>query len=466
MGPLPQLKDEEGFALLEVIVSAALLAVMVIAVFTTFDVTNRVSARDKMRAVAASLAQDEQERLRSMPVRLLSSTMADKGAIAAPTSPYSVDKVPYKITSTVSWLRDDTQSTSCTTNGAAADYMKIVTTVAPTANSFATKPVTVSSVVTPPGGAFGAGQGSYALTVVGADGNGKSGVNVSLSGVGAGVTRVTDTAGCAFFGYQPVGNYTATVAYPGYVDRDGNTTATVPATIAAEAMSTASVKYDAAGSITTNFVTQKLAADGSLPTTNNATDFVTSKSRYVTLANSGMSAAKQPGSATAASASFTNASLFPFSDGYAIYAGNCTGARPTTQIPAIGSRPAAPVNQVATAAGATVNVLVPAISFTVLKSGTDPTKNQLQNAKVRLTPTSTGCAGTFDLGGPGAVTQANGRVADPGTPFGTYSYCVQGDLGDGQGNRFKKSVIDIDDTGAAGAKVVVSLAGASKGTCP
>ena len=64
------------------------------------------------------------------------------------------------------------------------------------------------------------------------------------------------------------------------------------------------------------------------------------------------------------------------------------------------------------------------------------------------------------------MTQANGRVTDPGTPFGTYSYCVQGDLGDGQGNRFKKSAVDIDNTGAGGAKVVVSLLGAAKGTCP
>jgi hypothetical protein len=438
---------------------------MVIAVFTTFDVTNRVSAQDKTRAVAASLAQDEQERLRSIPTRLLSSTMADKGDLAAPSSPYTVDKVGYTITSRVQWLRDDTQSTSCTTNGAAADYMKIVTTVSPPA-SIGTRPVTVSSVIAPPGGAFGAGQGSYALTVVGADGAGRPGMNASLSGVGAGATRTTDSSGCAFFGYQPVGNSTATVAFPGYVDRDGNATATVSASIAAEAMSTGSVKYDVAGSITTKFVTQKLASDGSIPATTNPTDFVASTSRYLTLANSGMTAAKQKGSATAASSTFTNSSLFPFSDGYAIYAGNCAGARPTTQIAAAGSRPAAPVNQVATTAGATVNVLVPAISVTVLKSGTDPTKNQLQNAKVRLTPTSTGCAGAFDLGGPGAVTQANGRVTDPGTPFGTYGYCVQGDLGDGKGNRFKKSTVDIDNTGAAGAKVVVSLAGASFGTCP
>ena len=177
------------------------------------------------------------------------------------------------------------------------------------------------------------------------------------------------------------------MSYPGYVDPDGNTTATVPATIAPEAVSTATFKYDAAGSRTTKFVTQKLAADGSLPTTNTATDFVAAKSRYVTLANSGMSAAKQPELGDRRVGELRGHPLFPFSDGYAIYAGNCNGARPTTQIPATGARPAAPVNQVATAAGATVNVLAPAISFTVLKSGTDPTTNQLQNAKVRLTPT-------------------------------------------------------------------------------
>ena len=115
MGPLPQLKDEEGFALLEVIVSAALLAVMVIAVFTTFDVDEpRLGRGTGSRAVAASLAQDEQERLRSMPVRLTSRRWPTWARQARPDEPRHRRQGHHKITSTVSWLRDDTQSATCT----------------------------------------------------------------------------------------------------------------------------------------------------------------------------------------------------------------------------------------------------------------------------------------------------------------------------------------------------------------
>jgi len=457
----PQLQHEDGFALLEAIVSAALLAVMVIAVFTTFDVTSRVSAQDKARAVAASLVQDEQERLRAMPPRILSSTMADQGTIAAPSSPYTVDKVPYTISSRVEWLRDDAQVRSCTSNGAAADYMRIVSTVSAPA-TIGIKPVTVSSVVTPSGGAFGAGEGSLAATIVGADGAGKPGIAVALSGAGAGASRTTDENGCAFFGYQPVGNYTTTASAVGHVDVDGNPTASAATPIAAEAMSTVSLRYDVARTVTASFVTQHLASDGTLPATTGAGDFTSTKARWVTFANGGMSAPRRVGLATSAAATLSSSTLFPFSDGYAVYAGDCPGARPATTVPSAGARPEAPaqaapgVNQ--------VNVLVPAVSITVTRNGTTP----LGNAKIRLTPKSSGCAGTFDLGGPGARTQTGtGRVADPGTPFGTYSWCVEGDLGDGQGSRYRTSTADIVN-GADGVRVAtpVNLAGAPLGTCP
>jgi Tfp pilus assembly protein PilV len=458
-----QLEQEDGFALLEVIVSAALLAVMVVAVFTTFDVTNRVSAQDKSRAVAASLAQDEQERLRAMPPRLLSSMMADRGTLAAPKSPYKVDNVSYKIASRVEWLRDSTQVSACTSNGAAADYMRIVSTASAPA-TMGIKPVTVTSVVTPPGGAFGAGEGSLAVTILGADGTPKPNVAVALSGAAGGGSRTTDSAGCAFFGYQPVGSYTTTASAVGYVDVDGNPTASTATPIAPEAMSSASLRYDVARTVTARFVTQKLAGDGTLPTTTAASNITTSSARWLTFANGGMSAPKKVGSATTAASSLPSTPLFPFSDGYAVYAGDCTGARPATTLAASGARPEAPAQAAPGVAG--VDVLVPAISLTVVTTGTDPTRNQLANAKIRLTPKTTGCAGTFDLGGPGAKTQSDGRVLDPGVPFGTYSWCVQGDVGDGV-TRAKSSTTDVVNTGAAGVLVgAVALSGAAQGTCP
>ena len=121
----PRHQNEDGFALLEVIISAALLAVMVIAVFTTFDVANKVSGEEKARAVAASIAQREIEFMRSLPFAQL-STLEEKGTEARPDE--QVDNVTYTVTRRASWIPRGTATTSCTAAGT-PDRMKVTSTV-------------------------------------------------------------------------------------------------------------------------------------------------------------------------------------------------------------------------------------------------------------------------------------------------------------------------------------------------
>ena len=58
-------RHQDGFALIEVIVSAAILAVVALAVLSGLDGASASSARERARAVSASLAEQDQERLRS-----------------------------------------------------------------------------------------------------------------------------------------------------------------------------------------------------------------------------------------------------------------------------------------------------------------------------------------------------------------------------------------------------------------
>ena len=58
-------RHQAGFALIEVIVSAAVLAIVALAVFSGIDGATASTARERARAVAASLAEQDQERLRS-----------------------------------------------------------------------------------------------------------------------------------------------------------------------------------------------------------------------------------------------------------------------------------------------------------------------------------------------------------------------------------------------------------------
>ena len=69
--------SESGFALIEVIVSAAVLAIMAMAVLSGIDAASNSSAREKARAVAASLAEQDQERMRAMSVETLRRVKRD-----------------------------------------------------------------------------------------------------------------------------------------------------------------------------------------------------------------------------------------------------------------------------------------------------------------------------------------------------------------------------------------------------
>jgi Tfp pilus assembly protein PilV len=436
-----QLSDEDGFALLEVIISAALLAVMVIAVYTSFDFANRNAASDKSRAVAASLAQADQERLRALPVADLSK-LADQGAQTQPGK--TLDGITYTTTSQADWIADKSQSRTCTSNGAAADYLKIVSTVAAPAAS-RIKPVTLTSVVTPPVGTFGAGQGSLAVSVVGADANPKPGIAVTLNGASSGQTRSTDSTGCAFFGYQPTGAYTAGVAATGYVDPDGNSAPTKAENIASETVSTESFKYDVADDVSVTFDTQTVSASGTLGTSTTG-----ASAKWARFVNSGMAAPRKFGGATPSS-SISATGLFPFTDSYSVYAGDCDGALP-----------ASPATILATASGPpSVVVRVPTLVFGVTKNGAT-----VATPTVKLTATGGGCSGTTTLSAGSSAT--TGRVWDA-LPFGTYNYCAtDGTLkttGTISNSNASGQTFTVDVKTGAGSTGTSNRA-ATSGTCP
>jgi type II secretory pathway pseudopilin PulG len=459
-----QLRDEDGFALLEVIVSAALLAVMVVAVFTTFDVANRVSGQEKARAVAASLAQRELELMRSMPAPTLAE-IANQGPQAPQTK--SVDNVQYAITRSAEWLARGGDATSCNSNKNAADYMKVVSTVSAPAST-GIKPVTLTSVIAPPAGAFGADQGSLAIMVQNAATTAQPGVNVTLSGAGVTASRTTDATGCAFFGEQKVGDYTVTLSAVGMVDPSGNATPSKVETIAPEATTTDTFSYDTAATRTAHFKTQKVDTTGTI-----LNSLVDAKWTSVTFAPSGTAVPfKFPKVATTTpQTTIDGTGLFPFTSAYALYAGSCTGARPA-DAPALAPRPAVPTAALATDPGEAI-VLMPVVNVTVKSS----TGTAVSGAKIYLTAKSGDCAGTtYQLGGTTATTDATGRLATDGAgamPFGGYDLCVV----DATGHRFKEAYAapivtpvtpakGIDNTGPGGYSKTAQLSVTGGSTCP
>src|SRR4051794_12242086 len=157
------LRSERGSFLIETLVGAVLVAVIAVAMLSAFDGANQASGRTKIRAIAGSLAQTDQERMRSMPVSMLNNLRQSQVK--------SVNGVKYDLNSRADWVSDDTSNTDCTANGAAADYMEITSSVSSPTQP-ALRPVVVQSVVTPAPGTLGSNQGSLAVTVVDRRGKG------------------------------------------------------------------------------------------------------------------------------------------------------------------------------------------------------------------------------------------------------------------------------------------------------
>ena len=115
---------EAGFSLIEVIVSAAVLAHRRRSRCSPASTAQTASTgREKARAVAADLAEQDQESLRSMPVDSLATT-----ARRTRTMPGRRRRLQRRLD--VEWVRDDTGGTvSCTNDGKQADYLHITSTV-------------------------------------------------------------------------------------------------------------------------------------------------------------------------------------------------------------------------------------------------------------------------------------------------------------------------------------------------
>src|SRR5204862_1310501 len=112
-------------ALIEVLVSAALLVVVAGGVLAGIEGPSRISGQNERRSQATDLAQQDQERLRSMSFNSLVGYTA--------TTPVTVGTITYSRYSSAIWIHDDNDPDSCNTqsNNNQGDYLKITSRVTP-----------------------------------------------------------------------------------------------------------------------------------------------------------------------------------------------------------------------------------------------------------------------------------------------------------------------------------------------
>lgn len=436
---------EDGFTIVEVLVSAVVLATVMGATFGALSSAGQAGSEQRRHAESYAIAQHDQARLRSLQISQLDGL--DQ------TTTVSEDGTDYEVHSTGQFVNDITGTASCEEGTSSSDYLSITSTV--TWPSIGNRPPTViKSVVAPPAGSLSEDTGALAVVVRNAAGDGIPGVPLSGSGAGSFSGQTGDT-GCVLFTDLPEGNYTLTPsAASGVVDADGNPPAPIDTSVVGQATNTVVLRYDTPGRINVSFKTR---INGSVQDTT---------ADSVVVFNTGMTQEKPFGTIGTQASSIMADPLFPFVSPYAVYAGSCAANNPNPDELDPPPEPAA-MADVTVVAGqmASATIQLPALDLTVRDGTASSPGPAIANASVVVTDNDCTVGGnpvkrTY-------TTDSAGKLPNPGLPYGTYDVCASAFLG-GRDRRNTLSAVPVQTTASDTIRTIYLGFGSGRvnGTCP
>lgn len=434
--------------------SAALLSVVAIGVYNGIDGPTAISGANRLKSQASSLAQQDQERMKSMKFDDLQRT-----AGSSPT--VTLGQITFTTASRTQWISDRTGTDSCTNSSSSADYLLLSSTVS-WPQSGTTKSLTVRSLRAPPTGTGTSLRGnlSVQLTDEKTPALPVAGVPVNITGPGN-YTATTNSEGCAVFAYIPVGSYTASYQQSGFVDQTGKSAVTLPSTsVTGNATTVQTGTYAQAGSITVNFV----------DSSGNPAKW-SSASLYANGIGVPFVMKSTPANTAVASLS-SGTTMFPFTAGYNAWAGDCPD--PTLASPAPGGYSAPPETVTLGPGGSkTVNVTMPTVKLEV-KNGAS---TWVGAASVYLQPT--GSSASCSDPGPspqspktatplktlGGTRPALGTLSVP-MPYGAYTVCAEAPVGTGSPPRMRTKSLTVTNNAFAGTSLqTIDLSTGTNGSC-
>lgn len=398
-------EDEDGFIIIEVLVSALILAIVAGAVLALITATTHSAASERNRSVAYGLAQEAQARMRTMRLASLNGEL--------PPEPVKIGGTEYVVRSVGRFVNNKSGTRSCSSGEASADYVEITSTVSSTT---LLTPVSIHSVVAPSNGSLDPSHGTLAIQATNGEGKPVSGVAASISGP-TNATGSTGEEGCVVFADIPAGKYQLTTNGNGLINREGATSETLKEVeVPGSGTQQISVYWDRAGRIAPKFV---YAEPG-----NGTLQPATIDSMMVFNSEGGKPAALygSPGSVKLATPLETG-SIFPFAATYAVYAGSCTKDLPEpSNSPAIGNVKVKPSTIAAP------QIQVPAVSalVTYLGGNVSGATVVLTDNKCPETGTKVRRAYTTNQAGLAAVEGAATKAI--GLPWSTYKVCASARL--------------------------------------
>jgi type II secretory pathway pseudopilin PulG len=382
--------------MVEMVIGIAIFAMVIGGVVVGMSSSLNLTRQNRNRSIAANLAAQEMDTVRSteftdLPQGFTSTTQ-------------SVDSVPYTVARDTHWVTPNATSGPCQAPPTATlAYLSVVVSVSWT-NMSGVPPATSSTVLTPPVGTYDPNTGHIGVMVRDAAGVPQEFVPVNISGPGVTDSQTTSSDGCAFFAFEPVGAYTVALNKPGYVSDQLLTGPSQSATVGAGSTVSLQFEYDNASTIN---ATLQGASGGTVPA-----------NIPMTLANTRL---LPTGKKTFAGTGTTRSllGLFPYVDGYEMFAGSCLAADPEGLNGAVAiypgaNRPAA----TSVTAGGTSSATVPMHTVII---------HTQQSATVPRSGATVTARNATDAGCPSVVIYTVGATDGSGNitaalPYGTWSF--------------------------------------------
>lgn len=388
---------QAGFALIEVLISAVILALIVVATFTGFDVADHASADERARAQADVIAQQDEDHLRSLQIDQLSNLNETHTGIKE-------DGTEYTLVSTGEFIADTTGATTCDSTSAQASYVRTTSTVTwPGAGT--RDPVVETGLIAPPAG------GTLLVQITNVKGEPVSGMTVEAIGPSPSTSTVTGTSGvkgCVIFSGLEEGQYRATAFQTGYLYRK-SLTAEPPVseqgvTISAGTTEKKPFEFDRPGAIAVSFTPS---------TTGEAAEGDTFVAQNPLMPTPSFKTFGTPG--TYATTVTSSQTLFPF-DGYTVYAGTCEADEPSNFGASNGTGLEVHANETVP-----YTVALPAVNMRVFAGTSTSHGAEVTEFFGTLKDEGTGCEGKLH---PFSTTTAANGELHKGMSFGKFTLCV------------------------------------------
>lgn len=394
--------SEDGFILIEVLVSALVLALVAAGVMAVLSSTTRGAASQRVQAQAAALAQEDQARLRTLRITTLNRLDETKENVV-------LDGTKYTVRSQGTFVGSATNEVVCNGETSATDYVRITSSVSSSAMD---NPVVLTSMVAPSNGSIDQNHGTLSFTAKNSKGVPLSGVSISGTGPTS-FSGKTDSTGCANFADLPAGNYDVTTSAVGMINMKGESETEKEYGAPSAGTQTVSLTYDAPGSIKASFTYRE-------PGTWILREGAKADSIQVYNGESGELARLFGTPGGTKFGPLTAPNVFPFKSKTTVYAGSCESNNPDPEEKIPANRPAMAFVDVPPGGIAAATIQLPVLYLTVMTGSGTPING------ATVTTTDKRCNfGSNPVKRTGYTTEAAGHLTEPWMPWGEYTVCAR-----------------------------------------